>query len=356
MFAFPSPAFASFLIAASVFFTELATPLAAELIGDGTPSRYELSDADDDVRHIYDQGLPPIEQRGPVVGHQSKATEGLQVRDYRGRKVAREATFTKHDGSIVAIGDYLDDVPLLLCLNYSRCPMLCGQQQKFLADGLRDLRLKPGEEYRFVSVSIDPVEVPETAADTRRNFLRAMGRPESTQGVDFLVGKKEQIDALADSVGFEYRYVPEQNEFAHLASMMVITPEGYISRYLNGFYGTDFKQKTLRLSLVEASDGKVSSFVDTVTLYCFAYDNERGKYTLVAWRVMRLGAIVTVLVLAGLLVPVWLKASWQPATNNGYPADGQSADEHPAETAGDDAAEAGGNGTVPPQSQQKAGE
>ena len=274
------------------------------------PCAAQQGPVDDRVRQIYDQGLPPVGQPSPVIGEQ-KETEGLEVRDLRGRDVAAAARFTRHDGVELALGDLLEGPPVLLCLNYSRCPALCGLQQKYLAEGLRDLKLTPGEDYRLVSVSIDPLEQPETAAATRKHFVEGMGQLRSVEGVDFLVGTKEEIDAVAESVGFEYRFVRKTGEYAHAASMMVITPSGTISRYLGGFYGQPdgFDGRTLRLSLVEASEGKVSSVVDSVLLYCFKYDSVRGKYSPVAWRIMQVGAATTVVILLAALLPVWIRAA-----------------------------------------------
>lgn len=286
------------------------------------------TDLDDEVKRIYDGNLPPLETAGPVAGREPEATRGLDVKDRRGVDVAKSARFTRHDGIEMTIGDLLADPgesgpPVLLMMNYSRCPMLCGRQQRAIAEGLAALRLEPGEEYRFVSVSIDPQEHPDTADATRKTFVRVMNRPQLREGIDFFVGDRDQIEDLAASIGFEYRYDPELDQYAHGAVMVVLTPDGIVSRYLNGLYGESFDQKTLRLSLVEASGGSVSSVVDRLLLTCYSYDNTRGKYTPVATGILRVGAAVTVLALLCLLVPVWWKTGWRRPAGDGYPNEGQ---------------------------------
>ena len=305
-------------------------------VAQGEAAASSGTDLDQRTRQIYDGGLPPIGQPSPTAGEESEATEGLQIIDRRGRDLVAkigDARFTRHDGAVVTVADLFKGPegeagggpPVLLCLNYSRCPMLCGRQQKLLAEGLRELTLVPGEDYRFVSLSIDPLETPATAADTRKYFVEAAGLPVSTGGIDFLVGDKDQIDRVADLVGFEYRYVLKQNEYAHPAAMIVLTPSGIISRYLNGLYGSDFDQRTLRFSVIEESgQGKVSTFVDRVLLTCFVYDNERGKYTPVAWGIMRLGAALTVVIMLAVLVPVWLKARWKSDEDDGLDGEGET--------------------------------
>ena len=291
-----------------------------------------------DAQGIDYADLPPIEDDVPVVGEKPDEVVGLDLVDRRGQSIPRNLEFTRPDGQVITTGQLLGDVPVLLCLNYSRCPMLCGRQQQLLAEGLKDLTLRPGEDYRFVSVSIDPLESPATAGETRQNFLRKMQAPLNAQGVDFLVGKRPAIDALAQAVGFDYQYVPERRQYAHNARMFVLSPDGLITRSLNGFYGSgpeQFSQQTLRLSIVEASDGQVSSLFDNIVLQCFKYDAMTGKYTPVAWKIMRTGAALTVLILALVLVPVWWKASRNRTTapTDDAPTDDATADNAIADNA-----------------------
>jgi protein SCO1/2 len=214
-----------------------------------------------------------------------------------------ELPFVDWRGRQVRLSDYFDGKrPVILTLNYSACPMLCSLQLTGLFDALKKMKWTMGEEYRMLTVSIDPKEVNEQAALARERYLRQYGRPAAAGGYDCLVGKEEHIKKLADTLGFKYRYVPETGEYAHAAVTFICTPGGRVSRYL---YGVEYDPQTIRLSLAEASQGKVGSTMDKVLLFCFQYDASAGKYGPSALKLMRLGGIVTVLILAGVLIAFW---------------------------------------------------
>ena len=139
--------------------------------------------------------------------------------------------------------------------------------------------LGPGQQFDIVSVSIDPRETPQRARLTKQKYLRSYGRPETAAGWHFLTGNQDSIKRLADAVGFRYKYVEKDKQYAHAAVITICTPQGRVSRYL---YGVQFPEQTLRLSLVEAGEGKVGSTMDKILLYCFHYDAEAGRYGPVA--------------------------------------------------------------------------
>jgi protein SCO1/2 len=174
-----------------------------------------------------------------------------------------------------------------------------------LIDGMRDLEWDAGDEFTLVSVSIDPSETADAAKRTKDRYLRDYGRAGVGKGFRFLTGSEANIKRLADAVGFKYKFVPETGDFSHAAALMVCTPGGKISRYL---YGVEYDAQTLRLSLVEAGEGKVGSAMDQLILYCFHYDETKGRYGPVAKQIMKVGAGATVLVLSVVLVPVWFRS------------------------------------------------
>lgn len=232
---------------------------------------------------------------------------------------ARETTL----GSLFA-----GDRPAILTLNYSDCPMLCTLVLNGMVDALRESAWTPGQEFNVISVSIDPLETPQRARLTKQRYLRAYGRPETAAGWHFLTGDADSIQQLADAVGFRFKYVEAEKQYVHAAVLIVCTPQGRVSRYL---YGVQFPEPTLRLSLVEAGEGKVGSTLDRVLLFCFHYDADAGRYGPVARNLMKLGAAVTcVLVLLG-MVPFWLRRrrdasaatgdATPPATGDDTPAD-----------------------------------
>ena len=222
-------------------------------------------------------------------------------------------TFKNSSGQEITLGEILSsEKPLLLSLNYSDCPMLCRLQLNGLVDGMRQMRLEVGTDFDVVSVSVDPLETPMRARQTKQNYVRSYGRPQTASGWHFLCGDKSSIDELADSVGFRFKYVPERDEYAHAAVTIVITPGGVVSRYL---YGVVYEPQTLRLALVEAAEGKIGTTLDRVLLFCFHYDAASGRYAPVARNLLKVGGVATLIVMAAGLIPVWLKRRQVPVTS-----------------------------------------
>ncbi len=220
-------------------------------------------------------------------------------------QIPLDLEFTDERGRAMRLSDYVvGDKPVLLSLVYYECPMLCTLVLDGMVRVLQGMDWVPGEQFEIVTVSIDPGETPALASEKKKNYLRSYGRPEAGRGWHFLTGEAEPIRRLADSVGFRYRYVEDSGEFAHPAALFVLTPDGKLSRYL---FGVQHDPRTLRLSLVEAAEGRIGSPVDKFLLYCYRYNPEEGRYTPVALRMMRVGGILTVLVLGGMLGTFWLR-------------------------------------------------
>ncbi len=246
--------------------------------------------------------------------------------------------FRDENGFDLTLKQYFQgERPVILCLHYSDCPMLCTLVLNGMVDSLRELTWTPGKEFEVVCVSIDPLEQPKRAKLTKAKYVGNYGRPETAGGWHFLTGSEANIKRLADAVGFKYRYVPEQKEFAHVATLILCTPDGRVSRYLQGVM---FAPRTMKLSLLEAGEGKVGSTFDQVLLYCFHYDAEEGAYGPVARNIMKLGAGMTMAVVLIGLIPYWLRRQHRNAPS----AETSSQDtvpESPAESAPEDAGQGG---------------
>jgi protein SCO1/2 len=188
--------------------------------------------------------------------------------------------------------------PVVLQLGYYGCPMLCDLVSRGLTDSLRQLKLDAATDYEVVFVSIDANETFQLAQQKKRAYVQAYGRAGADTGWHFLTGRDGQIKRLAEAVGFNYKWVPSARQFSHPAAIVILTPDGKISRYL---YGVQFKEQTVRLSLVEASEGKVGSTVDKFMLTCLQYDGKQGKYAMFAMGLMRTAGVVTVVVIGGIL-------------------------------------------------------
>ncbi len=233
--------------------------------------------------------------------------KGVGVDEKLGAQVPANLKFRDDRGKVIALADiFSGDRPVLLSLNYSSCPMLCRVQLNGLVEGLKKMEWTTGEEFDVVSVSIDPLETVEQAALTKKKYLEEYGRSGAGSGWRFLTGREESIRKLADTVGFRYKYLEDRKEYSHTAALMVCSPEGKVCRYL---YGVMFEPQTVRLSLVEAADGKVGTTIDRFLLFCFHYDETEGRYGPVAKRIMAAGGAVTVLVLGLSLAPYWLRRS-----------------------------------------------
>jgi protein SCO1/2 len=204
------------------------------------------------------------------------------------------ATFKDEAGNTVKLGDYFGKRPVVVSLVYYKCPMLCNQVLNGLVGGLRGQSLAVGKDFDVVTISFDPRETPEDAAEKKKIVLGDLRRPDdpiAAAGWHFLTGDKSQIDLVADAVGFRYAFDEATNQFAHASGVMVATPQGKLSRY---FYGIDYAPRDLKFALVESSEGKIGSAVDKIILYCYHYDPTTGKYGLVIMNAMRVGGIVTV--------------------------------------------------------------
>lgn len=209
--------------------------------------------------------------------------------------------FVAHDGKKVRLRDYFDGRhPVILTLNYYKCPMLCGLMLNNLLDTLKTLDWTAGEQFQVVTVSFDPLETHQLASLKRHNYLEQYGRPAAANGWQFLTGRKPSIDALLDATGFHVEWNEKRQEWMHLPALIICTPDGRISRYIINIV---YEPKTVRLSLAEASEGKVGSTLDRVLLYCYHYDGQ--GYSLAVMNLVRAVGLLTLLVVAVFLIVLW---------------------------------------------------
>lgn len=208
-------------------------------------------------------------------------------------------SFRDDTGNPVRLREYFGEKPVILSLVYYDCPMLCTQVLNGLERSLQGISLDVGKQFDVVTLSINPRETPGLAAVKKRIYAGMYGRRLAEQGWHFLTGEEEAIKELARAVGFHYAYDPESGQYAHATAIMVLTPDGRLSRY---FYGIQYPSRDLRLGLVEASAGKIGTPVDQLLLFCYHYDPATGKYGLVILNVVRAAGLATVLAIAGLVL------------------------------------------------------
>ncbi len=223
-----------------------------------------------------------------------------------------DVSFNDESGKAVPLRQFFSgDKPVILALVYYRCPMLCNMELNGLTRSLRQISLNAGEKYELVALSFDPRETSDLAAAKKQTYVEKYDRPSAASGFHFLTGRAESIKMVADAVGFHYSYDIAGDQFAHSSGIVILTPEGKVSRY---FYGIEFNHKDLRLGLVEASANKIGTLADQVLLFCFHYDPARGKYGLVIFNALRIGGGVTVLAIAVFLF-VMLRRDFHPPAN-----------------------------------------
>jgi protein SCO1/2 len=214
-------------------------------------------------------------------------------------QVPLDLEFRDESGRTVKLAEYFKDKPVVLSLVYYDCPRLCTQVLTGLLGAMKALPMSPGKEFVNLSVSFDPRETPQLAAAKKAEYLKRYDRPGAEAGWHFLTGDERAIQALTKSVGFRYVWDPVTKQYAHAGGIMVLTPQGKISRY---FYGIEYAPRDLRFGVIDASAGKVGSLADQVILYCYMYDPDRGTYGLVMMRLLRIFGGLTVVTLLALFL------------------------------------------------------
>jgi len=208
--------------------------------------------------------------------------------------------FRDETGRDVQLREFFGRKPVVLAFVYYNCPMLCDQIQMGVAGALRMLSFNPGRDYEVVFISFDSRDTSEMAAEKKRAVLARFHRPETVSGWHFLSGSMESIEAATRAANFRFRFDAKSNLFAHASGVMILTADGRISRY---FYGVEYPGRDMRLGLVDASAGKIGSPIDHVLLFCYHYDPSGATYSVSILRIIRLGGILTILLLVG---GIWL--------------------------------------------------
>lgn len=222
-----------------------------------------------------------------------------------GDQLPLDAEFKDENGNMVKLGTYFSKgKPVILALVYYECPMLCNQVLNGLTGSLKGMSFDAGKDYEVVAISFDAREndKPDLAKNKKANYVERYGRAGSEDGWHFLTGAQDSIDKVTKAAGFNYKWDERSNQFAHAGGIMVVTPEGKMSRYL---YGIDYPPKDLKFAIMDASASKVGSPTDRLLLYCYHYDPATGKYGLAILNVIRLGGIFTLLCMGAMALVFW---------------------------------------------------
>jgi protein SCO1/2 len=207
--------------------------------------------------------------------------------------------FKDETGKTVKLGDYFGKRPVVLAPVYYECPMLCTEILNGLVRSLKAVTFNPGQEYEVVVFSFDARDTTRLAAEKKASYLKRYDRPGTDAGWHYLTGSPDAIKQLTNALGYRYVWDPHTSQFAHASGIMIITPEGRISKY---FYGIEYAAKDVRLGLIEAAQNKIGTKVDQLLLFCFHWDPSTGRYTTTVMNIMRLGFAATVLFLGGFVI------------------------------------------------------
>jgi protein SCO1 len=217
-------------------------------------------------------------------------------------QVPGDLLFRDETGAAVRLGDYFGERPLVLALVYYECPMLCSQTLNGLVSALDILKFDVGREFDVVAVSFNPKEGPGLASARKRAYTERYKRPGTEDGWHFLTGPPESIAQLTAAVGFRYAWDDKIKQFAHAAGLVVLTPEGRVSKY---HYGIEYSPRDLRFALIQASEAKIGNAADQLLLYCYHYDPASGKYGFAAMTAVRLGGVATIFSMVTFWVVMW---------------------------------------------------
>jgi protein SCO1/2 len=229
--------------------------------------------------------------------------QGVEIVEKLGEQVPLDLTFTDSSGQPVVLSKVIaGDKPVVLSLVYYTCPMMCGLILTGMTRSMRETGLTLGKDFRALTVSFDPHDTPADSLSRQRGYLESLGHPDERAQWPFLIGQPTAIKALTQSVGFHYNYDAATKQFAHPAALLVLTPQGKVSRYL---YGVEYPSRDLRLALVEAADGKMGTSVDKFLLTCYRYDAASRRYQPYIFGFIRAGGTLVFLSLAVLLGVLW---------------------------------------------------
>ena len=230
----------------------------------------------------------------------SPALKKVDVEERLGETLDGDLLFTDHEGKSVKISDYFGDKPVLLTLNYYQCETLCSVQLNGLLSGLKELDWTAGDQFKIVTVSIDPTENAAVAYGKRKAYLEELGRGEVEW--HFLTGQEADIKRLAEAIGFKYAYDPVAQQYAHPAVITFLSPDGLIARYI---YGIQFNARDIKFSLIDAAKGKVGNLMEKMIMSCFSYDHTLGKYTATAFGIMRIGGLLSMFAIGAFSFIMW---------------------------------------------------
>jgi protein SCO1/2 len=241
---------------------------------------------------VDSKGLPP-------------ALKNVSIEQKLNQPLPLDAIFSDENGAKVKLGDYFGRrKPVVIALVYFECPMLCTEVLNGLTGSLKGISLDAGKDFDVVAISFDAREdgKSDLVKSKKDSYVARYGRPDSANGWHFLTGAQSEIDKVTKSLGFNYYWDDETNQFAHAGAVMVITPQGLISRYL---YGIDYPPRDLKFAIMESGEERIGSLAEQLYLYCFHYNPATGTYGLAVITVIRVFGIAVLLGIIAMWIYFW---------------------------------------------------
>ena len=218
---------------------------------------------------------------------------GVGIEEHLGRPIDLDLAFNDENGQAVKLREFFNKGrPVILDLVYYTCPQLCSLILNRQVELMRQMPGVPGTDYEVVTISIDPRDTPEIAREKKASYLATYGKP--APGWHFLTDREDNAKRLAELVGYHYRWDPRIQQYAHLAGIMILTPEAKVARYL---YGINYRAIDLRFGLAEAAQNRSTLTIDKILLFCYHYDPVENKYVMFATNFMKAGGVLTILIL-----------------------------------------------------------
>lgn len=256
----------------------------------------------------YDSPLYSPRYYDPTVGTSNGMPDALKnigIEQKLGDQLPLDTVFKNEDGQQVKLGSYFEKGrPVILALVYYECPMLCNEVLNGLTGSLKGMSFNAGKEFEVVAISFDAREndKPDLAKNKKASYMERYGRPGTEDGWHFLTGDQAAIDAVTKAAGFNYHWDEKTNQFAHAGGVMIVTPDGRMSKYL---YGIDYSPKDLKFGLMESAENKVGSAADKLLLYCYHYDPATGKYGFAILKAVRIAGVATLLAMGFMGFVFW---------------------------------------------------
>ncbi len=239
----------------------------------------------------------------PAQDHLPDILKTVKIDQRLSQQLPLQTQFRDETGKTVRLGDYFGKKPAILSLVYYQCQILCAEDLNGLTGALEMVKLTPGKDFNVVVVSIDPTEGPALAAAKKALYVKRYGRMDTANGWHFLTGDQASIKALAEAVGFGYVRLPQPAGkpplFAHASSIELVTPEGKMAQY---YLGVEYSPKDVQLGLVEASHNTIGTPVDNILTYCYRYDPQLNRHSLVVARIVQMGCLLTFVGLGSFMV------------------------------------------------------